>query len=148
MLFLDEPERGKDWQAVKDDIIATWIAEHPGTRPFAWWQYDSPGPRSRVGGIGTPAHEVLAYVPAFNRGIPTKWVSRFDVEYYNGRAKDIHGNRIGAEYTEGHFPYDAIDPADPPRFESEASYLRRLGLFLPGEEKRLTDADFQPEVIS
>ena len=41
----------------------------------------------------------------------------------------------------------AIDPDDPPRYESEASYLQRLDLLLPGELERLTEADFEPELI-
>ena len=30
-----------------------------------------------------------------------------------------------------------IDPADPPRYESQATYLARYGLLMRGEEKRL-----------
>ena len=40
-----------------------------------------------------------------------------------------------------------IDPADPPTFESQATYLRRLDLLLPGESERLTAADSEPELI-
>ena len=39
-----------------------------------------------------------------------------------------------------------IDPDDPPRFESQAAYLRRLGLLLPGE--RPPPAAFEPEAAS
>lgn len=151
------------WEAVRDELLADWIRERPGRRPWGWWRYDAPRwsrkfgawfdgtlpePRLRLGGTGTPAFEALAYVPTFARGVPDLWVSDFDVSYYNGRAKDIHGNRIGTKYAEGHFPHQAIDPADPPRFESEASYLKRRGLLLPGELARLTEADFADEVIS
>jgi hypothetical protein len=31
-----------DWQRHKEKILSTWIVEHPGTRPFAWWQFDAP----------------------------------------------------------------------------------------------------------
>ena len=41
----------------------------------------------------------------------------------------------------------AVDPADPPKFESEASYLARHKLFLPGERARLCPRDFWPERI-
>lgn len=37
------------------------------------------------------------------------------------------------------------DPAKPALFESQAAYLDRHGLFLPGERKRLKAADFEPE---
>jgi hypothetical protein len=40
-----------------------------------------------------------------------------------------------------------LSDLDPPMFESEASYLQRLGLLLPGERKRLRRADFSPVVI-
>lgn len=39
------------------------------------------------------------------------------------------------------------DPDDPPRFESQAAYLRRHGLLLPGELRRLTAAAFEPEIV-
>jgi hypothetical protein len=40
-----------------------------------------------------------------------------------------------------------IDPADPPRFESEASFLLRNGLLLARERQRLRPSDFHSEVI-
>ena len=94
-------------------------------------------PRQRLGGTGTPDFEALNYVPSFDKGVPTGFVSQWDAEYYNGRAKDIHGNPIGTKYKEGHFKGKAIDPDDPPRYESEAAYLQRLGLLTPAEEKYL-----------
>jgi hypothetical protein len=147
---------------VKDEILADWIAKNPGKRPHAWWEYDAPRwarkfdafwdgtlpePRIRLGGKGTPSFEALNIVPYFRRVIPRSWVSDFDVAYYNGRAKDVHGHRIGTEYQEGHFPHDAIDPEDPPTFESQSSYLDRHGLLSAAERKRLTDVDFEPEAI-
>ncbi len=56
----------------------------------------------------------------------------------------VDGHRFG---TKGGFAGQAIDPADPPRFESQAAYLRRHKLLLPGEEKRLTAADFDATEI-
>ena len=41
----------------------------------------------------------------------------------------------------------AINPEDPPVYESEASYLERRGLLLPGDQARLSRADFEPEVL-
>ncbi len=40
-----------------------------------------------------------------------------------------------------------IETEDPPIFESQATYLDRLGLLLPGERKRLTAEDFEPDVL-
>jgi hypothetical protein len=40
-----------------------------------------------------------------------------------------------------------VDPSDPPKFESQASYLKRHNLFEPGEERRLKAKDFEPQII-
>jgi hypothetical protein len=41
-----------------------------------------------------------------------------------------------------------VDKDNPPAFESQAAYLRRLGLLMPGEAERLGPADFEPEIIN
>lgn len=41
-----------------------------------------------------------------------------------------------------------IDPSGLPLFESQAAYLRRLGLLLPGEARRLKPADYEPETVT
>ena len=157
-----------DWITAREAILTVWVKARPGSRPWAWWRFDAPRwrredlparcrdlgdvllvelaePRRRLGGIGTPNYEALNYVPCFDRGIPCSWVSSCDVALYNGRATDIYGHPIGTEYADGDFDGVAIDPNDPPRFESEAAYLDRHGLLLPGERKRLTAAAFEPD---
>ena len=105
--------------------MAVWVQDHPGTRPSCWWRFSAPAHRERVGGTGDPAFEHLAYVPRYRLGIPVDWMDRWAAEYYE---KGI-----------------AFDPSEPPRFEAQATYLQRLGLLLPGERRRLTPADFEPE---
>jgi hypothetical protein len=166
-------DKQKLWLENKESILPAWICANPGTRPSFWWLHDAPRitpesisrlgrgegwvtprtseyaePRQRLGGTGTPHHECLNYVPRFHCGIPDSWVSQWEEDYYNGRKMDIHGDPIGMEYTEGHFLGVAIDPEDPPRFESQASYLKRHGLLEPGEERRLKAKDFEPETIA
>jgi hypothetical protein len=158
------------WDRAAEEILHDWIAQRPGRRPRFWWHFTAPRisqaefekhpqwtgawfvarlcePRSRLGGIGTPIYEVLSYVPEFEYGIPAHWVSEWEERYYSGRAKDIHGNLFGAELHERDFRGRAIDPADPPRFESQAVYLERHGLLFPDEKRRLKPMDFQPEAI-
>lgn len=148
-----EPKPDELWRQYRDEFLPTFILKNPGKRPLPWWQWDAPRwqdpfdgvyfhgtlpePRLRIGGIGTPDYEVLNYVPSFVKGIPTGWVSKFDEEYYSGRRKDIHGNPIGTEYKEGHFKGKAIDPENPPVFESETAYLQRHGLLTDAEKKFL-----------
>jgi hypothetical protein len=144
---MNEPGEA-DWRAHKAEILAAWIGEHPGTRPTLWWTHDAPHPaRKRLSGIGTPCPEVLNYAESYTLGLPDHWVSTWDVDYYNGRALDIHGDLIVCQWREGDFAGRAIDPESPPTFESQASYLKRHGLLEPGEEKRLRPAAFAPEVV-
>jgi hypothetical protein len=152
------------WAAHGDAITDAWAHEQPGTRPSCWWRWSAPraplgtwpdcyydgqlpAPRQRVGGIGTPRHEALAYVPDFCRGVPTAWVSQRDADHYNGRARDVHGAKVG-DGAEGDFRGVSVSASDPPRYEAEAGYLERFGLLLPGERERLTDDDFSPVLLA
>jgi hypothetical protein len=74
---------------------------------------------------------VLAYEPEYDFGVPARWVTARMVEHYR----------------EGGFRGVAIDPRDPPRFESEPSYLRRHELLLTEEHARLTPTAFTPETV-
>ena len=104
-----------------------------------------PAPRKRLGGTGTPAYDVLACVPTFAYGIPTIWITPWQVRYYSGTAVDVHGVPIGGELRE--FKGVAIGVDDPPVYESQATFLDRIGLLLPGERKRLKKADWDAESI-
>ena len=148
------------WDAHAERIVAEHVALFPGTRPARWWKFSAPRmaapgwfydgllpePRKRLGGVGTPASDVLSCVPTFSFGIPSIWVTRSQVKYYSGLAVDIHGTPIGGKLAV--FQGVAIDPEDPPTFESQAAYLKRHGLFLAaGEERRLKKADWEAEGI-
>lgn len=153
------------WSQHGDAILGAWAVEAPGTRPSCWWRWsaprcvagmlggraaqhaEGPAPRLRLGGRGTPDFEALNIVPDLHLGLPVRWVSAWQSDHYNGRARDVHGDIIPTKYHEGHFPGVPIDPRDPPRFESQASYLDRHDLLFPGEAERLTAEDFHPEVI-
>jgi hypothetical protein len=136
------------WRAYRGELLPQWIQERPGSRPWAWWCCDAPeSSRRRLGGIGTPAHEVLAYVEEYDFGVPARWVTAWMVEYYNGRARDVHGQPIGLEYREGSFRGVAINPADPPRFESETTYLKRHRLLGAEERACLSATAFEPETV-
>jgi hypothetical protein len=134
---------GKAWQWLeKRDLRDVWrehsavvvrhhIKRDPGRRPYRWWQYDAPEPRQRLGGTGTPLHECSAYALILSYGVPGFW----------RRAGDFMG---AIEIDK----WPPIDPSDPPVYESEASFLRRHGLLLKGERRRLRAADFLPEKIT
>lgn len=155
------------WSQHREEILSGWCNEKPGTRPSYWWIFDAPrlpedqhgdyagwsiawqliAPRLRIGGKGTPAHEVLGIAPCFEFGIPMRWVDAWQIDYYNGRALDVHGSPIGENYSEGDLIAEYFGANDPPRYESQATYLKRHGLLMPGEASRIKKAQFLPESL-
>jgi hypothetical protein len=123
--YLQKRDLRDVWAEHAEAIVQHHIRKAPGTRPLRWWQYDAPEPRRRLGGTGTPLHECSAYIAPFEFGVPSAWRTQGDF-----------------------FPSGTpINPADPPRFESEAKYLLRHGLLLSGERERLCPRDFWPELV-
>jgi hypothetical protein len=121
------------WEEVQDDILEDWVAERPGTRPRLWWRYSAP--RISAG----------------------SWEPTND-SYLDGRLPEprLQTSGAGAPVWE-HFAYApsfeyglpaswvGFDPADAPRFESQASYLRRHDLLTAKEKHVLKASDFEPE---
>ena len=114
------------WREHAAQILPAWIEAKPGTRPSCWWTFDAPEPRRRLGGAVDPLAEVSAYAPDHHLGIPTDWVL----------PDGPHADRG-----------EAISPANPPIFESQATFLDRHGLLEPGERDRLPADAFAPEAL-
>lgn len=126
------------WDELRDEVVAEWIRENPGTRPALWWKYDAPEPRQRVGGAGDDISEVLAYAPRSNRGIPVQWFTSEEVALFGKTVRNHEHGRAPV----------ALDPDDPPRFESEAAYLDRRGLLTTPERRRLDVSGWpKPEAV-
>ena len=135
-VFLDLECNGGDrdlWAAEGGELLKEWIADAPGSRPWAWWRFDSP-----------------------KRTIPGVTLTAFQADHLRemrlhvgGSGKLQHGpsstvllvSRFGVP------PLVDVDPDDPPLIESEASFLRRFGLFLPGEEKRVPADAYEPQLV-
>jgi hypothetical protein len=126
------------WQLHRDEILPEFIRKNLCSRPFCWWKFDIKELRERIGGIGDLMREIEFYEPTdCHNGIPMGWVAKWQVEYYNGNFRDIHGNLVDSGFKEGDFTEVAIDPNDPPTYESEAAYLRRHDLLSEIEERYL-----------
>ena len=123
--FATDREIASGWAQIRDDLIARWAEERPGRRPRAWWRFDAKEMRQRLGGKGDAILEALPSQEVYHVGIPIRW---------------RQPGYVGPAGT-------PVDPKDPPIFESEAEYLRRLDLLLPGELERLTPDDFTPEFV-
>ena len=134
-----EKRLGAAWESVKTELIRDWISEKPCSRPWLWWDFDAPretlkcyisrnvkeAQRRRLGGTGTADFEILAYEPQFSFGIPASWISKREEDIYNLRGV-------------------AIDPENPPCYESEATFLDRHGLLTESEKRYLAK---HPEVL-
>jgi hypothetical protein len=121
------------WGSVGGALTAAYANDRPGHRPWAWWRLEAPEMRRRLGGHGVTESSLLAVVPTFDRGIPSDWL-----------LDDFSWTYDGGKPPAG---YVALDRSNPPTFESQATYLRRLKLFLPGEARRLKAADFEAEGV-
>jgi hypothetical protein len=84
-----------------------------------------------------PSSEALNIKPEYHLGLPATWVDDRDVAIFGDGPNGPPD-----------WPGIPKDPADPPQFECQASYLDRHGLFLAGERKRLSHAGFQPEIAA
>lgn len=129
---------GEVWADYRDALMVDWVRLHPGSRPWAWWQFDAPEPRERLGGQGKRFSEFFNVTPHLDRGIPCEgWIDRQTVKDQGGW---VRGRRL--RYS------DAIDPMDPPQFEGEAAYLARLQLFFEGERPRAARELFEPARVT
>ena len=120
-----------EWSISRKKILKSWIDAHPGTRPYAWWCFDAPETRQRVGGTGTPKHEVLKYAATCVFGIPRYWITPQDTGIL-GRA--VHKGK-------------PVDKNDPPLFESQATYLERHGLLSDKEIAALPEDAYDLEAV-
>lgn len=120
-----------EWSRVRNSVLKSWIAEHPGTRPYAWWCFDTPGVRDRIGGTGTPKHEVLKYAPVYDFGVPRYWITKRDITLLR---------KAG-------FKGKPLDSSNPPLFESQAAFLERHGLLTDEEMETLPADAYDLEVI-
>jgi hypothetical protein len=126
--FKTDPEKlASAWSEVGVDLVAEHVKKFPGSRPWGWWKFDAPETRQRLGGRGTlrdPDRPVLDF------GMPSRgynWIIPADV-------------RVGIKAI-------PVDFSNPPVFESQATFLRRNGLLVSGEERRIPTAAWEPEAV-
>jgi hypothetical protein len=126
--FAGNDKRVRDfWDVHCDAVVAAYAREFSGYRPKNWWTFSSPEPRRRLGGVGSMLSECSNCSLTYTFGIPTYWKTADEKHLPDGTA---------------------IDNNNPPLFESEGAYLRRLGLLLPGEAKRLRKLSYCPIAVT
>ena len=118
------------WVQYRAELLASFVAEQPGHRPSCWWTFEAP--RQPPGRFAGWYYDGKLPEPRLQLG-------------GSGRTSWDAGYATGPCYLRGvpRVMVD-IDDDDPPLFEAEATYLRRHGLLLPGEARRLKPTDFEP----
>ena len=99
------------WEELREQLLPAWIAEHPCSRPVAFWWFDAKEPRVRV--AGEAKIEAAEHAKTENH-------------YMDGYYRSLN-RRLGIVYT-------AADESD---LESERQYLRRIGAMTEAELKLL-----------
>jgi hypothetical protein len=49
-VMLDWTKHPALWAAHRDELLAEWVRDHPGSRPWGWWRWDAREPRGQLGG--------------------------------------------------------------------------------------------------
>jgi hypothetical protein len=121
---LDREAALSAWEALRGEILAEHIAEHPCTRPWAWWHLEPRELRRRVDGGIHPCED------------PTRdvWPQHADA---NGRIRPYYGLPCVYSGDDGGSDFEAV-------YESVAAYLLRLDLLTKAERKIVTD---NPEML-
>ena len=115
---------GEAWRELRDALLPAWIAEHPGRRPWAWWQFDAPEPRRRIGTM------------RLRPGSTWSTTHRVAVDYEFVAAETAHTVEVDRRCWFGR-PAVLVTLDDfGAVFESEVEYLRRHGLLTSGELAR------------
>ncbi len=123
------------WADQAKNIIQAWITERPGTRPWAWWEFDAP----------------------VMQNIKRRWKGTFFMRWLKETRRQVSGQGVTSwenypawiprYFLGAPLDWDSIDEDDPPIFESEATYLDRFGLLSKSEKAKISPADFDPESI-
>jgi hypothetical protein len=80
----EHPTAAELWKMHGPTFLAEHIKAYPGTRPAAWWRFESldndePLVRLKVGGVGTPwGNHQMAY------GLPLVWVTEENKTWWGG----------------------------------------------------------------
>jgi hypothetical protein len=106
------------WVTHRAALLREWVRTRPGTRPPQWWRNEAPECRRFMPGQG------------------------IDANYY---ARGAYFIDVGVACP---FPEDGgLVWEGEAKVESQPAFLRRLQLFLPGEQGRVKRAAFRPEVF-
>lgn len=120
------------WPTVRDSFLQTWITEHPGERPWIWWELDAPERRRRIGTLKNDKVIRDRKPHPFENKERIAEIDEIAAEgAYPGFLEHVYNLSFGKPSV--YFVADDWFAA----FEDEFDYLDRLGLLLPGEREQV-----------
>ena len=111
----------EDWETHREEMLAKWIAERPGSRPWAWWTFDAPTRRETSDGSVHPFDRPT------RRELCEKWHAQYPAMRYDLRFWDLYYGRPAIIVGEGMVHY-----------ESQRAYLARHNSLTSDEFCRCT----------
>jgi len=112
---------GKDWPGnTEENAMERYISENPGKRPWPFWVEDDREKRRLLSGKLDPNASVYEY----SLGIPSVQITTGEDGFLES------WNKIDPRKT-------FYDPDDPPVYETQLAYLKRLKLLTSAEKKLL-----------
>ena len=104
------------WAEIGGQILSDWIAEKPGSRPWAWWHLHPEYRRDRIDGRPHPFSDTArkARIEKTEREYPGSSADAMSLNFGKPRIWIVWDD------------FDAV-------YESEAAFLRRNNLLTPGE---------------
>jgi hypothetical protein len=112
---IDLDAANEAWQALRDELLPEFIAEHPGQRPWAWWAFDAPERRRRLDGVHPFDIEGEFYEKCPDR-LNGPWPPECPMETWFGLPSPHRFGTFG-------------------EYESERQYLTRLNLLTQNEKQ-------------
>ena len=123
-IYKNPDTRQKLYETLKKEFLKDWITKHPCSRPWAWYEFDAP--RWDDPDINCFWHGKLS-----------------EPRIHISGGKQIHAGHVPVHY-KSVSQFWQYDEDDPPIFESEAAFLKRLGILTGAEEKYL---ESHPELL-
>ena len=110
------------WTELGDEVTATWIKAHPGTRPNTWWQFSAP----RAPDQGHGRRNLI------------------EARRHVGGGGKVDDGEGCTRYGVPRFCYQDRPPREPTLIEAQACYLDRHHLLAEEERRRIPATNFEP----
>jgi hypothetical protein len=103
--FFRRDDAARAWAYLRQELLVEWIADHPCTRPWAWWEFEDHPPRRVV--KPKPSDIMPEPTRPWPWGKPLPWWDEYrQAKWYESQPTYLHRHdlltRAEAAYLEAH----------------------------------------------